>query len=354
MSMEQIIHVILIGFFYQFATVRLSHMVIDTPYCKVTNKSVDLDGECFDKNCAMYKNFLSVYSGVEDEFHRLYNSNNEKVVVYSNNGRIYYTECYNINAFNIIENVSVCTVDTLVKFQFHFIETDGYYTKNSIIRESSNYRKFCEFSSSIKNIGNINKEFSIFKYDKQVAIARRNDSLTDLDFEQQNQMVEMYDRQFGNSNIFIIIQALVVTIIFFLMFVKYLFDERKKMCKLVTILKISCKKISKKKLVLPTTNASQDHHIYPSAPYLPAPFPPQITARATVPLSIYDPSVYHTIGNHNYLTRSQSAMIIDNEKDLPFLCKEYTQNGEKCDRRFGTLQGLGQHIAKHIKFINKV
>ena len=134
----------------------------------------------------MFKNLLFIYSGIDDEFHFIYKSDNEKIAVYSSHGRVYYTECWTIHAFEIVENLTVCTIDVLVVFQFQYHEIDGYYTKNGIIREAHNYAKFCKFSASIINIGNLNKDFSIYKYDNQVTIARRNDSFTQLEFEHQN------------------------------------------------------------------------------------------------------------------------------------------------------------------------
>ena len=89
-------------------------MIMETPYCKRTNNSIDLDGDCLDKNCAMFKNLLFIYSGVDDEFHFIYKSDYEKIAVYSSHGRVYYTECWTIHAFEIVENLTVCTID----FQF--------------------------------------------------------------------------------------------------------------------------------------------------------------------------------------------------------------------------------------------
>ena len=333
---------------------KLSNIVLDTPYCKPTNMSIDLNGECLDKNCAMFKNFLGIFSGIEDEFHYIYNSDNVKTVVYSNHGRVYYTECTFVNAFDIVENTTKCTIDTLVTFQFQYHETPGYYTRNSIIRESLNYKKFCECSSTIINVGNINSDFSIYKLDHLVTVTRRNDSLADLDFEKQNQIVEVYDRKFGNSNVFILIETLVLIIIFLMMFLKFLFEKKRKLLAQVKFLNVCCKKICIKRQILPTTNCHLPvYKPTPSAPYLPAQFPSQVlpSAVSVPPFAMYDPNLYHTIGNNHYLTRSQSVVIMNNDsaENLPFRCEQYKADGKKCERSFGTLQGLGTHMARSHK-----
>jgi hypothetical protein len=95
------------------------NIVKDVPFCRSTNNSIDLEGECFDKNCAMYKNLVYIYSQIPDEFHHIFKSDGEKIIVYSNHGRAFYTDCTIINAFDVKENVTVCTLETLVAFNIN-------------------------------------------------------------------------------------------------------------------------------------------------------------------------------------------------------------------------------------------
>jgi hypothetical protein len=333
------------------------HIVKDVPFCRSTNNSIDLEGECFDKNCAMYKNLVYIYSQIPDEFHHIFKSDGEKIIVYSNHGRAFYTDCTIINAFDVKENVTVCTLDTLVGFQYQYQQTEGYYTKNAIIREKNNYNKLITCSSSMINVGNLNSEFSIYKLDNHVTVARRNDSLTKLDFEHQAPIIEAYDRTFGNSNTFIIVQALIICFLCILRFLKCIYVTRSVLWdKLIMIFSKIYKKTSfkEKKIILPTTI---DNRLLPapSAPFH-APNPIQFNppfAKASVPdqpFSIYDPNVYQSIydpnGNYHQIPRSQSVTTMsDDLKGDQIRCPEC---GQVCKGQVG----LAMHKSKSHKIYN--
>ncbi len=68
-------------------------IVKNVPVCRETNKSSDLDIPCHDTACVMYKNLIYQLSGIDDEFNYIYTGDFSQIIVYSNNGRVYYTEC---------------------------------------------------------------------------------------------------------------------------------------------------------------------------------------------------------------------------------------------------------------------
>ncbi len=62
-------------------------------FCKPTSISIDLDVQCKDLNCIIYKNMLSLLAKLNDEFNFVYKPFNQRTVVYSYDGKIFYTDC---------------------------------------------------------------------------------------------------------------------------------------------------------------------------------------------------------------------------------------------------------------------
>ena len=65
----------------------------DFHFCKPSKKNIDLDVQCKDINCVIYKNVISILAKSNDEFNFVYKPFNEKIVVYSSDGQVFYTEC---------------------------------------------------------------------------------------------------------------------------------------------------------------------------------------------------------------------------------------------------------------------
>ena len=63
------------------------------PFCKATSKSIDLDINCQDFNCLLYKNTINILAKFDDEYNFVHTTNNQKIVIYTLNGIAYYTEC---------------------------------------------------------------------------------------------------------------------------------------------------------------------------------------------------------------------------------------------------------------------
>ena len=199
----------------------LDPIVQDVPVCRETNQSIDLDMPCQDKDCVAYKNIIYQMSGEDDVFNYIYTIDFQKIIVYSNNGRVYRTECEIIHSFDIISK-QLCSSYVGVNFQLKFAQTQGYLSKQMIIRLKIKNDTICRFSSDQNNFANYNSEFSLYKKDDKVAIAARNDSTIGIDFEKQNVLVENYERVFGISisNLirdasFIIIELLVLVFILY-------------------------------------------------------------------------------------------------------------------------------------------
>ena len=71
--------------------------------CRETNNSIDLDLPCKDHACVISKNIVYQLSIQDDMFNYIYTADFRQVVVYSNKGRVYHTECDTISSFDLIQ-----------------------------------------------------------------------------------------------------------------------------------------------------------------------------------------------------------------------------------------------------------
>jgi hypothetical protein len=156
-------------------TISLSYgtcapIVKSVPVCRVTKKSIDLDLPCHDTSCVMYKNLIYQLSGIDEEFNYIYTADFSQIIVYSNNGRVYYTECDIITSYDLNQNQS-CSKYVGVAFQYKFEQTHGFMSKQGIKRLSINFEANCVLPKA--------------QIDDKVAISIRNDTIHSIDFEKQ-------------------------------------------------------------------------------------------------------------------------------------------------------------------------
>ena len=359
----------------------LAPIVQDVPVCRETNVSLDLDIPCKDSACVSYKNILYQMSGKQDEFNYIYTADFQKIIVYSNNGRVYRAECETISAFDIISK-QPCSDYVGVNFQYKFAQTLGYLAKQMIIRLSINIDPMCKFSSEQNNFANYNNEFSLFKKDDKVAISARNDSTIGIDFEKQNILIENYDQAFSSSQSKLIRDALLLLVLFLiLVYTVYRAVHSKR--SLISIIK-STKNVFKKcrrnkRTLLPTTAVEIgkiiDQKIFqsvnlptaPSAPIQPPQFcyPHLFDSR----IADVDPNVYHTIVHHTnalpainqgaHMSRStssiyqprmttRSASLSDVKEEIYETTNDCKIQCPHCPKTFKNKRGLAGHMVVHM------
>jgi hypothetical protein len=344
-------------------------IIKNVPVCRVTNRSIDLDLPCHDTACVLYKNLIYQMSGQDDMFNYIYTADLGQTIVYSNNGRVYYTECDIIPSYDILQN-QTCSKYVVVLFQYKFEQTIGYMSKQNIIRMSINHEENCEFPKTQVDFNNYNNEYKLYKKGDKVAISIRNDSINSIDFENQNAIIELYDQLFSTSlpkilrEIFISIIALVLL---FLGLIKAIVNRQKLFFPIERILfgfKKICCWCCRSQIIEPTMDCAKAAN-YPPHTIINLPPPPSAPLETSAAYrtfanhpSYVDPNLYHTIGNNRSSTdlyqqrmptRSCSVLSIKEEpynsvynpemvtcplcpQNPPKLCKGQT--------------GLAQHMAR--------
>ena len=262
-------------------------------------------------------------AGLDDEFNYIYTADFSQVIVYSKNGRVYYTECDIISSYDLIQNHS-CSKYVGVTFQLKFEQSQGFMSKQSIIRMSINSEENCVFSKTQVDFKNYNNEYKLYKKDNKVAISSRNDSINPIDFEKQNPVIELYDDVFYSSlpkllrDVFVSIYAIFFVVVCLYKAIK----SRQTLLLLFKDIAINLKKFCcwccRPQLIQPTTameiGKSQNnlpHTIYNLPPVPSAPSETPMAYRPFTPLSYADPNVYHTIGKfpnvHSQFSGANSA-----------------------------------------------
>lgn len=181
-----------------FAYGSCAPIIRNLPVCRETTKSYDIDLVCNDIECVTYKNILYQMSNLDDVFNYIYTANSKSVIVYSSKGRVYQTECEIIQSFDLIAKQN-CTKYVAVSFQLKYAQTVGYLSRQNIIRLKINKDDECQNSNEEKDFGIYDKDFKLYKKGDQIGISGRNDSSQEIDFEDQNQLLEVYDETFGSS-----------------------------------------------------------------------------------------------------------------------------------------------------------
>jgi len=303
-----------LGFFLFLSCVAYgscSPIVRNLPVCKETNKSIDIDSVCGDTACVIYKNLLYQLSFQDDVFNYIYTADFKQVIVYSNKGRVYQTDCEIIQSFDLIVKQD-CSKYVAIKFQLKYEQTIGYLSRQMIIRLNINPKETCENNNEEKDFGNFDKEFKLYKKGNSIGISGRNDTSKEIDFEEQNPVLEAYDNTFSSAlpnllrDIFL---SIVGIFVYLAILYKIIINTRERNC-----LNISKKTIndSKKlccwckfgKTVEPTME--REPKFPQSALSTTASvnsFAPQVsTSSFAFPLasapSFQDSNVYHTIGNN--------------------------------------------------------
>ena len=356
----------------------LNPIVQDVPVCRETNQSIDLDIPCQDKECVAYKNIIYQLSGEDDMFNYIYTADFEKIIVYSNNGRVYRTECEMIHSFDIISK-QLCSNYVGVNFQLKFAQNQGFLSKQMIIRLKIKNDTFCKFSSEQTNFANYNNEFSLYKKDEKVAIAARNDSTIGIDFEKQNAIFESYDKVFAGSiskvirdGSFLVVELLVLVFIVF-----NAFRRRRSIFQAIRFLFSvfnTCQ--CNRKIMMPTIAHGAELNppkaeSYPNTrPTAPPYAPPSQNAcfSQLYPdsrVNLVDPNMYHTIGNTlpstistGHLSRStsltyqpriqtRSASLSSVNEDV-YATTDNSVPCPHCAKSFKNKRALAGHMVVHL------
>jgi hypothetical protein len=302
-----------------------------------------------------YKNAIYQLSRLDDEFNFIFTGDSQKTVVYSNNGRVYYTECETISSIEILQSFPTCSIYAAVVLQYKYKQTQGYLSRQMIIRLKINKPIKCINSNEEINFGNFDSEFSIYKKGDLQSIAGRNDSTEPLDFEKEFEPLESYDHTFSKPISRMLRDAMIFSI-FLLAFLLKLFSQRKFILKKLKMIQILCKK----RKIMPTTEqgAIQARQTFmppiPSAPTAPS-FP------LTNFISSWEPNVYHSIYNanpslplqHKMPLRSASAANVNTYiKQEPYesngcvQCPHCDPNGPNGPKMCNGQLGLSIHMAK--------
>ena len=82
-------------------------------------------------------------SNRDDEFNYIYTADSKPVIVYSNKGRVYQTECEVVSSFDLIYRQN-CSRYVAISFQLKYEQTTGYLTRQNIIRLKINNDEDCQ------------------------------------------------------------------------------------------------------------------------------------------------------------------------------------------------------------------
>ena len=345
-------------------------IVKDLHVCKETNRSIDLDLTCKDTSCVTYKNAIYQLSRFDDEFNYVYTADSKKTVVYSNHGRVYYTECETISAFEIISNFPTCSLYTAILFHYKYKQTQGFLSKQMIIRLKINSPVKCVNENEERNFGNFDSEFSIYKKGDLQTISGRNDSPEALDFEKDYEAIQDYDFIFSTA-LTRFLKDFFVLIMFFIALLIKLIEHRQLILK--KFKKINCRR---KLNLLPTMDIAekgknfkhmfQSSQVCASAPPLPLQnFVPAFDPKLlnTVGNTYLDPNIYHVIGQNapaSHISRSKaileyqprmttrSASLSQVNEDLYEITSENKIGCPHCIKTFTTKRGLAGHMVVHM------
>ena len=347
------------------------------PVCRETNNSIDLDIPCKDHACVIYKNIVYQLSSQDDMFNYIYTADFRQIVVYSNKGRVYLTECDTISSFDLIQpqNCSKYVAVANMKYQsfnFKHEQTIGFLTRQMIIRLSI-IQESCRQSPEIEEFGNYDKEFKVYKKADKVTITGRNDSSQAVDFDENNMVLDVYENSLDHSfakllkDLFNSIIGVFVSVVVIYKIIKKSKERCSKISKNTTnVSKKLCCYWFKRKVLLPTTiqkdKNSKFHTSAPSNAPL-APSAPSFSCAASYAPAYFDgTNMYHTIGNvsnlfphvnqstsalyqHRMPTRSCSNIYIKKE---PGEVDEKMFQCPHCEKQFATKRGLAGHIVVHI------
>jgi hypothetical protein len=172
--------------------------MLNLPVCRETSKSYDLEAECHDTACVLYKNILYQMSNLDFVFNYIYTADHKQVKVYSNKGRVYETVCEMVSSFDLIHRKN-CSKYVALNFLLKYEQSIGFLTRQNIIRLKIKHEDNCQISSEEKEFDNYDKEYKLYKKGDAVAISGRNDSIQFVDFKDQNKILESYDSVFASS-----------------------------------------------------------------------------------------------------------------------------------------------------------
>ncbi len=226
----------------------ISPIYRNLPVCRETNNSIDLDLPCEDNQCVIYKNLVYQMSSQDDMFNYIFTADFKQIIVYSNKGRVYHTECDTISSFDLTQTQNCSKYVGVSNFKFktfnHKIgQTFGYLTKQMIIRLTINTQEPCDLSTEVEEFGNYDKEFKVFKKGNKVTITGRNDTNQAIDFDVQNAFLDAYDNLF-DSTLPKLLKDFFISIIGVLVYIAIVY-------KFVIKSKKSCSKFSKNKRIGP-------------------------------------------------------------------------------------------------------
>jgi hypothetical protein len=320
--------------FFSYITRGLCAPIMrNLPVCRETSKSYDLEAECHDTACVLYKNILYQMSNLDDVFNYIYTADHKQVIVYSNKGRVYETVCEMVSSFDLIPRQN-CSKYVAVNFQLKYEQSIGFLTRQNIIRLKINHEDNCQISSEEKEFGNYDKEYKLYKKGDAVAISGRNDSIQFIDFEDQNKILESYDSVFASSlpNLLLdVFLSIVGIIVYAAIFYKIIINLKSiKRCTSVSKKTLHgskklccwCKSIDKK--LEPTTQNTKVPVFNPTITYQPTnSFKSQSTADFAQPIlpsappslpcsQIYlegGPNLYQTIGNNLPVSYNSTASL---------------------------------------------
>jgi len=274
-------------------------------------------------------------------------------VVYSYKGRVFYTECTTINAIEIVELISKCSKYKLVQFQFKHNQKEGFLTTANIIRDQSSlkYSQPCDFTAVVQAFGLSNRNFDIYTLDKSVAVAQRNETNKEIDFDTENVFFDTYDLMFGDNVKANLLRDFLFASMLFLFFL--IFAISKKMI-IKKFLISFFKKISHKLNTDPDVEAIAQKDVKRSSSlHVPASAPSYELAR----LSYLPPDInyYHTIGSTGCPRYPQYPVNYDNPSKsvIDISSDSKKEHCSYCPRIFSNKQGLSSHMRTQHKNVIK-
>ena len=100
---------------------------------------------------------------------------------------------FNNNGIEILEKLSICHKDVAVLIELNSLKASAFLTKEGIIREFSTQID-CPTDNKQIEFENENKDFEIFKKNNLITIAKRNETETEINFENFNSLEILYER----------------------------------------------------------------------------------------------------------------------------------------------------------------
>jgi hypothetical protein len=196
----------------------------DFDFCNPTNISIDLDMNCNDVYCVIYKNVLAALAHSHDEFNYIY-TKEKKIVIYSAYGRLYYTNCTKVTDIEIMDNNN-CKKDVPVKASLGSKLFDLFLTSEGILRESSQ-SVICPTNDNVMYFDNENKEFEIRIKQNKVFVAKRNETIEAINFENSSSFENIFHKYFDQQVSLKFIQALMTLVSFIFISIFVGLKERK-------------------------------------------------------------------------------------------------------------------------------